>query len=343
MLVPRLFKKVMDTLMSAVIDRYVSQLLKLARTPKQRKKAREGKGRTAKDFSTFMLEDIEKLKNFFGTYLKDTAVRAALQTAEVVAQLHGCELDCFVAECTKAAYHVDFSIHTVKQVLEAREDVTSAQNKELLKDAEYAIAMIKEALNPAAPPRAAAAEVVVAAPIAADGSMMAVPPVPVPTTPGKTVSRTTAAVTRRVQALHAFTAMQEGDLSFMPGAVIVVTDASGCWWEGYVERLGDGTIITPVGLEQRTGTFPPNFVQELESGGKTTTPSPIKDAESGTAVRIEEVELATLSFGKLLEHATQMQRKLVKHEQVNIDLLDELEIAEQERVIAVSGHPVIGD
>jgi hypothetical protein len=84
MLVSRLFKKVMDTVMSAVVGRYVSQLLKLARTPKERKRAREGKGRTAKDFSTFMLEDIEKLKHFFCTYLKDTAVPPPTNNHNVV-------------------------------------------------------------------------------------------------------------------------------------------------------------------------------------------------------------------------------------------------------------------
>ena len=101
--------------------------------------------------------------------------------------------------------------------------------------------MIKEALNPAAPPRASAPEAVSAQPVAAfaAGTVPMSPP-PIPDTPGKTVSlekTQSRQPKRRVQALHAFTAMQADDLSFMPGAVIVVTDSSKPWWEGYVERV----------------------------------------------------------------------------------------------------------
>jgi hypothetical protein len=245
-------KKVIGTLMSTVVERYVSQLLKLARTPKEKRRAREGHGLTHIDLSAAMEDDIEKLEKFFGTYLKDTAVRTALQTAKAVKDLYGCDLGDFVAKCKMAASHEDFSIQPVKQVLEAREDVTPQQKAELIADASEEISMIKEALNPAPPLRAAAAEDVSAQPVstavasaaavagaapAPDGGAV-VPPVP--STPGKTVSleqTQSSAPKHRVQALHAFTAMQKGDLSFMPGAVIVVTDSSNPWWEGYVERV----------------------------------------------------------------------------------------------------------
>eukprot|EP01043_Picozoa_sp_COSAG02_P040980 COSAG02_NODE_3358_length_6873_cov_18.182315_3_plen_1815_part_01 len=131
-LAKRYSKKVISTLMSTMIERYVKQLLQLARTPKEKKRARQGNGLTHKDFSAAMQEDIGKLKKFFGTYLKDTAVRAALLSAEVVAQLHGCELESFVAECTKAAYHPEFSIKEVELVLNAREDVTPHDKKRLI-------------------------------------------------------------------------------------------------------------------------------------------------------------------------------------------------------------------
>ena len=51
-------KKVMSTLMSTMMERYVSGLLKLARTPKEKKRARQGYGLTHKDFSATMQEDI---------------------------------------------------------------------------------------------------------------------------------------------------------------------------------------------------------------------------------------------------------------------------------------------
>ena len=46
----------------------------------------------------------------------------------------------------------------------------------------------------------------------------------------------------QVLALHAFTAMQADDLSFEPRSVIVVTDSSKPWWEGYVERVSDSLL-----------------------------------------------------------------------------------------------------
>ena len=53
-------------------------------------------------------------------------------------------------------------------------------------------------------------------------------------------------------------------VNFERGTVIVVTESSGAFWEGYVERLADGTIMTPPDEgEVTTGKFPPNFVQEL--------------------------------------------------------------------------------
>ena len=101
-----------------------------------------------------MLDDISHLKRFFGTYLNDTPVRAALQLAEIVANLHGCKLENFTAEVLKAAYHQDFNIETVERVLDAREDVLSDQmRREVLDSACESIDAIKTALNPAAPPR----------------------------------------------------------------------------------------------------------------------------------------------------------------------------------------------
>lgn len=241
LLAKRHSKKVISSLMRTMIERYVSELLKLARTPKEKKRARQGQGLTHKDFAAAMQEDIRKLKKFFGSYLRDTAVRAVLQTAEVVAQLHGCELDSFVAECTKAAHHPDFSIIQVKLVLEAREDVTPPEKKKLVAEAGDSIAMIKEALNPAAPPRAGAAEGDSEQPVAADTAGTAdACPTPVLDTPDKTMNlhkTQSNAPKQRVQALHAFTAMQAGDLSFQPKAVIVVTDNTNSWWKGYVERV----------------------------------------------------------------------------------------------------------
>jgi hypothetical protein len=249
LLAKRYSKKVISTLMSTMIERYVEQLLQLARTPKEKKRARQGHGLTHKDFSVAMQEDIGKLKKFFSTYLKDTAVRAALLSAEVVAQLHGCELESFVAECTKAAYHPEFSIKEVKLVLNAREDVTQAAKKNLIAEAEVSIAMIKEALNPAAPPRDSASEAISAQPgMALTAGTVPVSPPPIPDTPGKTVSleqSESKQPKRRVQALYSFTAMQAEDLSFMPGAVIVVTDSSKPLWEGYVERVSSAATISP--------------------------------------------------------------------------------------------------
>ena len=103
-------------------------------------------------------------------------------------------------------------------------------------------------------------------------------------------------------------------------------------------QLGDGTPITPVDVETRVGSFPPNFVQELASGtqklsaDETTT---AVAAAEGKEVEIEDMNLATLDFGELLKVATDLQRRVKEHKQVNLDLIEEEEIAQQERIIAV--------
>jgi hypothetical protein len=99
---------------------------------------------------------------------------------------------------------------------------------------------------------------------------------------------------------------------------------------GIALQLGDGTPITPVDVELRTGTFPPNFVRELASGVKTDGSSSDAAGSTGTdaaaaaaaEVRVEDLVLATLSFGELLKRATEMQSKLKEHEQVNLELLE---------------------
>jgi hypothetical protein len=101
---------------------------------------------------------------------------------------------------------------------------------------------------------------------------------------------------------------------------------------GIALQLGDGTPNTPVDVELRTGTFPPNFVRELASGVKTDGSSSDAAGSTGTdaaaaaaaaaEVRVEDLVLATLSFGELLKRATEMQSKLKEHEQVNLELLE---------------------
>ena len=103
-------------------------------------------------------------------------------------------------------------------------------------------------------------------------------------------------------------------------------------------QLGDGTPITPVDIQTRVGTFPPNFVQELASGQKKLHVD--KTTIAGAAaeekkVEIEDVNLATLDFGELLKVATELQRSVKAHKQVNLDLLEEQDIAQHERIIAV--------
>ena len=104
-------------------------------------------------------------------------------------------------------------------------------------------------------------------------------------------------------------------------------------------KLADGTVITPVDVEQRIGAFPSNFVQELASGAKTqpvdASPSGATKSDDGQTVEIQNVELATLEFGDLLKIATELQKRVKQHEQVNLELLEEAEIASQERIIAV--------
>ena len=89
--------------------------------------------------------------------------------------------------------------------------------------------------------------------------------------------------------------------------------------------------------EQRIGSFPPNYVQMLASGA-TKPPASVeaKDATPSVADGIEDRELATLSFGELLKAATDLQRRVKEHELVNLNLLEEAEIARRERIVAVS-------
>ena len=56
-----------------------------------------------------MLDDSLMMQKFFGTYLRDTAVRAALWLAGVIGQLHGCTVEEFPAEVLKAASHPEFT------------------------------------------------------------------------------------------------------------------------------------------------------------------------------------------------------------------------------------------
>ena len=107
-------------------------------------------------------------------------------------------------------------------------------------------------------------------------------------------------------------------------------------------QLGDGTPITPVNVQARVGTFPPNYVQDLASVAKklhadeTTTASAAAEEEK---VEIEYLNLSTLEFSDLLKIATELQSKVKEHKQVNLDLLEEEEIAQQERIIAVRFSP----
>ena len=263
-ILPRVFKKVMDMVMHSLIDLYVKELLKLARTEKQRKRARHGKAPTHLEFAAFMTIDIDLMTKFFCTYLKDNSVRAALQSADAVMQLHQCDIQddaMFVATCSKWASIWDgFSASTVTQVLDAREDVMSGQREQLLAEATEVINMIRGIANPKVPSRDSDAEL----------SSSAGPIPAVPVTPGNTSvqledsSADGAQPKHRVLALQPFSAEQAGDLNFERGTVIVVTESSGAFWEGYVERLADGTIMTPPDEgEVTTGKFPPNFVQEL--------------------------------------------------------------------------------
>ena len=63
----------------------------------------------------------------------------------------------------------------------------------------------------------------------------------------------------RAKALYDFAAEQEGDLGFSEGEIIVLTEATQTWWQGYREASGP-----PV------GAFPSNYVELIpEEGGST--------------------------------------------------------------------------
>ena len=77
---------------------------------------------------------------------------------------------------------------------------------------------------------------------------------------------------RHAVALHDYPAAgtdgAEGDLHLSEGDVVVVTDASGEWWRGYVQS---DPRATP-------GTFPSNFVKE-------NAPPDWRSPAAGAAVR----------------------------------------------------------
>ena len=86
---------------------------------------------------------------------------------------------------------------------------------------------------------------------------------------------------RHAVALHDYPAAgtdgAEGDLHLSEGDVVVVTDASGEWWRGYVQS---DPRATP-------GTFPSNFVKEM-SAPPDWRSSPTQSPAVGAAVRDAE-------------------------------------------------------
>lgn len=152
----RLLKKVLSQVMRGLLAAYTGQLLLMGHSKVARKRRALQGDVESGSWSSFMLEDIDKFKRFFGTYLKETSVRLALKSAEMIAQLYSCPLEDFNDEVLKAAYHPDFTIHTVEQVLQARDDtlqMSTARRNDLLQVSRAAIQAIKDALHPSAPPR----------------------------------------------------------------------------------------------------------------------------------------------------------------------------------------------
>lgn len=101
-------------------------------------------------------------------------------------------------------------------------------------------------------------------------------------------------------------------------------------------KSGDGILITPVDIEQRIGSFPSNYVRKLTRSTDNQQPA---DANTGREeLQIKDIDLATLSFGELLEIAADLQLKVKEQEENKLEIEEMMEIAKQERIIAVRRH-----
>jgi len=79
---------------------------------------------------------------------------------------------------------------------------------------------------------------------------------------------------RHAVALYDYAAGAEGDLSMSEGDVVVVTDASGAWWHGYLQRDASAT----------PGVFPSNYVKEMSAPpAEAATAAPPPSAEAAPA------------------------------------------------------------
>ena len=144
-------------LMATTIRTYEQHLLKMSRAPKVTSWGLQGARRGAKRLEEFISADIADLQKFFVEELNRevSTVRRALQKLVTISELFGCPLDDFEAQVQKAAGHPEFSVDTVRLILEARDDITPHTRDVIVRSARATIAAIHEALLPTLPPRPA--------------------------------------------------------------------------------------------------------------------------------------------------------------------------------------------
>ena len=283
----RVRRKVLDLASQNFVKSYNWQLLSLAMSARQRKRARRGKKHTRRhgELAAFINADVDRFYALFttGLGLKDVAVRTSLQLTIVLAELFGCDIEEFLPTVLSNAFNPDFTLEMVAAVLSAREDVHQTQRDELILASSERIHTVQETLNPSLPPRADRHQQSVEAAVGgtprsnntdnarARRALRA-------GTVASPESAVVPAEVARLQALHRFTAKEKGDISFEAGDIIVVTDNQAgqwTWWQGYVTQLANGTqlpqpdvtMARPASASTSSpcrpiiGIFPPNFTK----------------------------------------------------------------------------------
>jgi hypothetical protein len=299
--------KLIESCLTVLVAGYVKQLLELEQDSASRKKASRGQPvqRNHADLSLFMITDMTVIAEFFSTYIMDKATLAALlQPIEIVANLHGCDLDDFLPNVQLAAgCFPDFSAEVVGKVLDAREDVDAALRRRVLSEASAEISVLLSLINtanepesePGPEPEQEAAETQAAG-------------VLVPTLPevGATSGVLSAVCTEptRAMALYNFVAQNEGGLSFSAGDVLMVTETNGGWWKGYRAES----------VSRTSGVFPGNYVQVSDGGTPSMQLESHADAGTDLAGADEKVASMVVDLAKERAARAECEHKLAASE-----------------------------